>query len=661
MISFLPRFLPILFIFASNFCHAQDDLVSWERAYRELLQSDEHRALAMLQDRYDTTRPSVEKLYLSSKIHGYMILRGQPYHGNRIAYDDEYSQLEQTFISALNHEERLQFDLAKKGYLTLLKHYTETNHLQGKVLFEYHLCRSLNRQGQFYSASLYCSSLRTHMNDNENILLPSYKALRVIANNFEYVGDYKNALKSYQEYLAIIPDYIDPSGVYNDAALLLKTLGNLSLAKEYAKIALKLRNDNKSELHLAQTHHSMGDILLADAQYDNAIHHFMQSRDILEKYNNDYGLTYALLGLGKAHIARQEFATGTAYLLDALEKATLQANGQIRGNVYLTLANAHQVQGQYQRAEDFANQALSLSAEISSEPLRSDALKALADLAREQSHYQKALDYYQEYINTELNKRDELHQSAYVALDVARKDYIQQLQHSKIAQQNLQQKQHIDHQQTWIQFLTLSCSLLAIFLAYSTYSKHKATRRAELDLLTHAWNRAAAIREIKQLPQLAQDGFNYLIVLLDLDDFKKINDAYGHPTGDRALMKIADAIRSQCKKGDIFGRLGGEEFVIVMRKVDELETEEKVKRLHRAIAEATFFSESKEKLNVTASFSYLTTTKALADFDELYSILDQALYQVKQTGKNKIIDAFNEPIYLPNSVYEPAQTSQFPG
>ncbi|MDN3683318.1 tetratricopeptide repeat protein [Vibrio sinaloensis] len=108
--------------------------------------------------------------------------------------------------------------------------------------------------------------------------------------------------------------------------------------------------------------------------------------------------------------------------LDALEKkATLQANGQIRGNVYLTLANAHQVQGQYQRAEDFANQALSLSAEISSEPLRSDALKALADLAREQSHYQKALDYYQEYINTELNKRDELHQSAYVALDVARK------------------------------------------------------------------------------------------------------------------------------------------------------------------------------------------------------------------------------------------------
>ncbi|MDN3683319.1 hypothetical protein QW180_00475 [Vibrio sinaloensis] len=63
---------------------------------------------------------------------------------------------------------------------------------------------------------------------------------------------------------------------------------------------------------------------------------------------------------------------------------------------------------------------------------------------------------------------------------------------------------------------TVSCfELLAsrhFFLAYSTYSKRKATRRAELDLLTHAWNRAAAIREIKQLPQLAQDGFNYLIV-----------------------------------------------------------------------------------------------------------------------------------------------------
>lgn len=634
---------------------AQDDLASWEQAYSEVLAKDDQRALAMLQDRYNALAPGIEKLYISSKIHGFMILRGHPYHGNQIPHNEQYSRLEQTFISALNSEEHLKFEAAKQGYLTLLKYATETNQIDGKVLFEYHLCRTLNKQGQFHKAALYCSSLSTHLDDSRLTTLPKYKALRVIANNFEYIGDYRNALKAYQDYLAIIPSHIDPSGVYNDASLLLKNLGNLPLAKEYASIALKLRSESSSELLLAQTHHSMGDILLSEGDYSAAIHHFTQSQKILERYNHIYGLTYALLGLGKANIAQKEFKKGNKFLLEALENASVQGNDQIRGDIYLTLAHSYQQQGMYIRAEDFANNAITLANAVGSVPLKGYALKALADIAEAQGQYQKSLRYYQDYVTEELNKRDKQHQSAYLALDVAQKEYIQQLQHSELLDKNTLLHKQLEQYKSLFYIFASGCSALIGLLIFSSYSRRKALKLAEIDSVTGARNRAATIRDIKALPRLNDTRLKHLVVLLDLDDFKQINDLYGHPTGDRALTRISEVIFSQCGKHDIFGRLGGEEFVVVMTKVDELDVSDRVDQLHKSIAMAFFRSESNEKLNVTASFSYLATSKSLSDFDELYSILDQALYQVKQTGKNQTIDAFNEPIYLESAACSPTQ------
>ena len=90
------------------------------------------------------------------------------------------------------------------------------------------------------------------------------------------------------------------------------------------------------------------------------------------------------------------------------------------------------------------------------------------------------------------------------------------------------------------------------------------------------------------------------------------------------------------------------------------EVRERVEELDYAISSTVFLSESKKPLNVTASFAYLATSNALSDFDNLYSVLDQALYQAKSNGRNCIIDAYNDPINLPDviysrPVYEPTQ------
>ncbi len=630
---------------------AQDDLKSWEDAYHEVLAQNEQRALSMLQDRYNALSPGIEKLYISSKIHGYMTLRGQPYFGNALTHHPEYTALEQSFIEALNKEEQLDFDAAIKEYVSLLKYSIDSKQFEGEVLFEYHLCRVLNRQGQFNKASLYCASLHDHLNNTSFSVLPRYRALHVIGNNYDFTGEYQKALDVFKEYLSGIPEHVDPSGVYNDAALVLNSLGKVELAKEYLSVAIQQRTKTGSQLELAQSHYNMGEILLAQGDFNDAIEHFQKTESIVQYFNYLYGLTYAQLGLGKAHIELEKFNSGNKYLLDALESASIQGNDQIRGEIYLALAKGHQKQRKFILAEDFSSNAKTLAERINSEHLKGLALQSLANIAEAQGKYRQALEHYQGFVKIELEKRDKQNQSAYLALDSERQKYARIQQDVSLNQKNLEQKQLIEQITSENKLLYFLIACLILLLLSSYYTRRKLIKVAEMDLLTGAWTRAAAIRNIKRVPRARDDNHKHLIILFDLDDFKQVNDAYGHPTGDLALSHVSKVVKERLSHHDIFARLGGEEFAIVMHNVDELDIKEKVESLHTAIATATFEAENHEKLNITASFSYLSTSKSLADFDDLYSILDQALYQVKKTGKNQIIDAFNEPITLPTAAY----------
>ncbi|EEX92291.1 putative GGDEF family protein [Vibrio orientalis CIP 102891 = ATCC 33934] len=634
---------------------ASSDWQEWELAYHEVSANSDSRGLSMLEDRYNALPPGLEKLYISSKIHGFMMLRGQPYHGNQLAFNRDHTEREQLFIAALNAEEQLNFTLSLNNYTQLLSYANKTNDIQGKILFEYHLCRSLNKQGLYHNANIYCSSLQTHLDDVPYSLLPKYQALRVIANNFESIGDYQTALKSYQEYLTILPSNVDPSGVYNDSGLLLMTLGQIEQAVEYLNIALKIRHENNSQLELAQSHHSMGKILLAAQNYDSAVHHFTQAKTILTQYQHSYGLTYALLGLGQASHFQGHYSQSYKLLLEALELASIQGNDQLRGEIYLTLSSSLQDQGKYISADNFAQKAHLLGQKIGSVGLNTSSLKALASIAESQQNYEQALAFYKEYTLSELSKRTLQHQSAYIALDSTQKEYQQQANHLKSIEENNDLLAKIDKLNSLNTIYLIVIALLCCAMTVYAWKIKQRARKAEMDYLTGALNRAAAIREIKSVAKLTSQEQKHLLILLDLDDFKSINDRYGHPTGDTALTHVAHIINNHLNEEDIFGRLGGEEFVVVVKCIDELDVLEKVESLHQAIAHTIFEAENKEKVNVTATLSFLTTSKSLGDFDELYSILDQALYQAKQSGKNCIIDALNEPIYLPASACAPIQ------
>ncbi|HAS63953.1 MAG TPA: GGDEF domain-containing protein [Vibrio sp.] len=650
----LAKVIAISTLLTSIHANAQNDRVQWEAAYANALKSNEQRALSLLQDRYNSLPPGIEKLYISSKLHGFMLLYGQPYHGHKNTLDGEFSNKEERFIEALNSEEQLDFISARKGYLSLLQYADEINSLEGKILFEYHLCRVLNRQANYHQAEVYCSSLNANIKDIEDPILPKYKALRVVGNNQEFLGNYQAALGSYQQLIKIAPIYVDSSGVHNDTGLLLSHLGHYEQAKKYLNIALTMRNDNMAPLKLAQTHHSMGKVTLKQKEYELAITHFMQSKLISQRYDYLYGITFAQLGLGQAHIGLGNFEQGTRYLLNALDNAAKQENAHIRGEIYLTLASTHKKQGKYIAALEFAHQALNLAETIRSERLTVQALKTLAEISELQGNYDLALNYYRNYAKSELDKRNKENKSAFVALDAARRDYLNQLQTENLSNENQLLHSKNDVLRQYNDIYGFVVFVLVVLLIVQLGYQRKKIAHLELDALSGALNRAACIRKIKKQPATNHPDYRNVLILIDLDDFKAINDSYGHPTGDRALKHVIEIIKSQMRAQDITGRLGGEEFIILFKDVDELDVQERVERLHQLIASAFFTSECRQSVRLTASISYLATTKALNDFDELYSILDQALYQAKRNGKNCVVDAYNDPIYLASSAYEPA-------
>jgi two-component system, cell cycle response regulator len=160
---------------------------------------------------------------------------------------------------------------------------------------------------------------------------------------------------------------------------------------------------------------------------------------------------------------------------------------------------------------------------------------------------------------------------------------------------------------------------------------------AHSDALTGLPNRRA-IEEwaARQLRAAARHGFPYWVVLADLDSFKSINDTYGHVGGDAMLQKFADILKTVIRASDICGRLGGDEFLMVITHVESEAIFKTVESFREKLA-AQQFELGFERVSITASFGIAgLRRKENIDFTTLLRRADKALYAAKNAGRNLI-------------------------
>jgi diguanylate cyclase (GGDEF)-like protein len=163
--------------------------------------------------------------------------------------------------------------------------------------------------------------------------------------------------------------------------------------------------------------------------------------------------------------------------------------------------------------------------------------------------------------------------------------------------------------------------------------REQATR----DPLTGLWNRASILDILSQeLSRSQRQAARFSIVLIDLDNFKEINDVYGHQVGDQVLRRISQAMRASKRSYDSIGRYGGEEFLVVLPDCDETSAVSQAERLRETVEQLTIETPA-GSIRTTASLGIAAfDTATCPDSIDMIEAADQALYRAKRHGRNRV-------------------------
>ncbi|MET1754833.1 diguanylate cyclase [Novosphingobium sp. RD2P27] len=189
-----------------------------------------------------------------------------------------------------------------------------------------------------------------------------------------------------------------------------------------------------------------------------------------------------------------------------------------------------------------------------------------------------------------------------------------------------------------VAFLVLVPLTISSAMAVRDDLLNRLRQAADHDGLTGLLNRRAFERQMAlrlKGMQPPSSGYGFAVLLLDIDHFKAINDCHGHPAGDEVLRDFAAAARSCCRSEDLIGRVGGEEFGLLLRVSNESDAQAAADRIRQVFAEQTTTWQG-EPIRATVSIGAQFIDRAPGDVLELVSKLDQALYRAKRSGRDRV-------------------------
>lgn len=164
--------------------------------------------------------------------------------------------------------------------------------------------------------------------------------------------------------------------------------------------------------------------------------------------------------------------------------------------------------------------------------------------------------------------------------------------------------------------------------------QQKLEEAAKLDSMTKIYNHKTAMETIRKILETENDR-QHALFMLDVDNFKSLNDTLGHQCGDEFLIELAQRLKSNFRESDVIGRIGGDEFFALMRNVFE---KEQVERKARDILEIVAgVAEKYPQVNLSGSVGIGLYPTNGTELEELYAKSDHALYEAKKSGKNTYV------------------------
>lgn len=167
--------------------------------------------------------------------------------------------------------------------------------------------------------------------------------------------------------------------------------------------------------------------------------------------------------------------------------------------------------------------------------------------------------------------------------------------------------------------------------------EEKLTHQAHIDYLTGVANRGYFMEQAEQeLARSHRYSEDLSVFMLDIDLFKQINDKHGHKVGDAVLQKLALVCRETLRTVDVIGRMGGEEFAVLLPETDVVEATAVAERLREAIATDSILLDDGHSLAFTVSIGVIALRSKTDAIDGLLNEADKAMYRAKSTGRNRV-------------------------
>jgi len=197
---------------------------------------------------------------------------------------------------------------------------------------------------------------------------------------------------------------------------------------------------------------------------------------------------------------------------------------------------------------------------------------------------------------------------------------------------------------TVLGLLTMGISLFAVNFLASRMQRSIRDANAQLaeaaitDALTGVLNRGATLARLaEEFERSRRENQPLSVIMLDLDNFKRINDTYGHAAGDCALREFVVRVRASVRAYDVFGRVGGEEFLVVSPGTDAIEAQGLAERILDAVRSTPIGCD--ELLTLTTSAGVAAILDTDADIDVMLARADAALYRAKHLGRDRVVVA----------------------
>lgn len=411
---------------------------------------------------------------------------------------------------------------------------------------------------------------------------------------------------------------------------------------EYYQRAYEAYQNLQYPAHIAEAIYGLASTYRYWKKYDLAIEYF-------EKYQQQINYTpnaninfFAEYGLGMTLAEKGDCPEAIKIIDKALELVgVIDYNAEL----YKRKASCLIVLGQLDAAEEAIFEAANIFADIPEligTTWQLEVIKISSELAYARKQYDISYNmlnkYHIEHSNLQIKNSSDRLLKVRARMEVERHKVAQNLaeKRAQVHMLELEKQQNDNVMQLYFNIFIITAICIVIVVMVAQYKTNKKMHLLSIkDPLTGLFNR----RYVFEFLQAAIKGRDptkmaMTIVLIDIDDFKKINDSYGHPAGDEVIRKVAQAGRDVFRQGDIFGRIGGEEFLCVLPRTNVVETKKIAQRFLALIASSTMVEGHQDK--ITVSIGIADFSAQCQDVEQLYINADQALYQAKRLGKNQV-------------------------